>query len=76
MMVSFDPPSIVPSPQQVAYGIALATISMRETFGMEPWAWQTDILAHLFVMVKVCEPDFLVRSTCGGKSMVRNVYAS
>lgn len=75
MVSSLSPPS-VPTPQQVAQGIALATMSVRETFALEPWEWQTDILTHLFAMLHYCKPVLLVRPTGCGKSMVHNVYAS
>ena len=60
-MISSLPPPVVPSPQQLAHGVSLASISTLETFGLDPWAWQTDILIHLFVLIHLCEPVLLVK---------------
>ena len=53
----------------------LATVSMQETFGHDPHPWQADILATLFKK-KQGHPHLLVRPTGGGKSMIRDVFAS
>ena len=42
---------------------------------MDPWPWQSNILATLLTQ-KVGKPHLLVRPTGGGKSMIRDVFAS
>jgi superfamily II DNA helicase RecQ len=48
---------------------------MQETFGLDPHPWQADILSTLFLK-NHGEPYLLVRPTGGGKSMIRDVFAS
>jgi hypothetical protein len=36
----------------------LATISMQETFGMDPWPWQSDILATLLAWSYLLSPFY------------------
>jgi superfamily II DNA helicase RecQ len=70
---STPPISISTSIDSLAH--RLATISMQETFGMDPWPWQSNILATLLTQ-KVGKPHLLVRPTGGGKSMIWDVFAS
>jgi superfamily II DNA helicase RecQ len=53
----------------------LATVSMQETFGHDPHPWQADIRSTLFLK-KHGETYLLVRPTGGGKSMIRDTFAS
>jgi superfamily II DNA helicase RecQ len=54
---------------------------MQRAFGFTPFAWQDDILCHLLKMASACHsvapaPTFLCQPTGGGKSLVRDVFAS
>jgi superfamily II DNA helicase RecQ len=54
---------------------------MLRAFGFTPFAWQDDILCHLLKMASprhsiAPAPTFLCQPTGGGKSLVRDVFAS
>jgi hypothetical protein len=54
---------------------------MQDAFGYTPFAWQDDILCHLLKMASTSHsiapaPTFLCQPTGGGKSLVRDVFAS
>jgi superfamily II DNA helicase RecQ len=54
---------------------------MDQAFGFSPFAWQEDILVHLFKMSSsrhplTPAPTFLCQPTGGGKSLVRDAFAA
>jgi hypothetical protein len=73
-------PYPVAGPSDAAFTFATQQ-TMQRAFGFTPFAWQDDILCHLFKMASARHsvapaPTFLCQPTGGGKSLVRDVFAS
>jgi superfamily II DNA helicase RecQ len=61
--------------------IAASRTTMQQAFGFSPFAWQEDILTHLFKMSSstyplASAPTFLCQPTGGGKSLVRDAFTA
>jgi superfamily II DNA helicase RecQ len=73
-------PYPVAGPSDAAFTSAIRE-TMQRAFGFSPFAWQEDILCHLLKMASPRHsispaPTFLCQPTGGGKSLVRDVFAS
>ncbi len=55
-------------------GTSVATDAMQSIFGMEPHAWQEQVICHIIALAKdnSCAPLLLIRPTGGGKLAMRD----